>query len=64
MIEINPDFRGRKVKFLNVIGQPIGTITRVYEIHDQYNYDDWFWVRLENGMLLKDVHRDEVEFSQ
>ena len=62
MAEINPNYTGRKVRFLNVIDQPIGFITRVYDGRGHYEYDHYYWVRLENGMLLKDVHRDEVEF--
>jgi len=56
-----------KVKLFTIIGQPIGIITREY-----WNVPSGgslcpgqarlFWVRLKNGILLKDVTGNEIVF--
>lgn len=52
--------RGDKVMVLTVIGTPVATVTNKYrDPHSQY--DNLFWVRLDSGVVLKDVTWSEVE---
>lgn len=66
---INPwNLVGRKVKLLTVIGRPKGTITRAAWLDPMAGsmnpdrYRMLFWVRLPDGVLLKDVTENEISF--
>lgn len=51
-----------KVKLINIIRKPIGVITRKYS-HPDYriNYEYIYWIRLKNGILIKDITENEIE---
>lgn len=48
----------RKAKILTVQKLPIGIIVREYRIP---GYSLYYWVRLKNGVLIKDLSQNEIQ---
>lgn len=51
----------KKVRVLTVKGRPWGVIVREYYDTPPNHYQSYFWVRLQDGVLLKDLGVNEIE---
>lgn len=53
-------YEGKRVRVLTVLKKPIGIITRGEYEHGSLS-QIIYWVRLKDGVLLKDVRENEIE---
>lgn len=53
---------GYKVRILSVTGNMFGIVVNEYR-NPYREYHDLYWVRLTNGILMKDVTEDEFELA-
>lgn len=57
-VEVN-----RKAEILTIKGKPRGKIVREYEFGDG-TYISYYWVRLKDGTLIKDLSENEIEIIE
>lgn len=53
----------RKAKILTILGKPMGIIVKEYELGDG-TYVHYYWIRLKNGILIKDLSENEIEIME
>lgn len=57
---LKPTFK--KVRILTIKGKPWGAVIAEF-IDNPRRYETSYWVRLDDGTLLKDLQKSELEFD-